>query len=44
MGSGLVFIFLVNIIIWFGIIFYLFRIDRKIGELEKRVKSQIDEK
>ncbi len=35
MGNGLVFVMVANLIIWMGIALYLFRLDRKISELEK---------
>jgi CcmD family protein len=37
MKEGLGFVMGVNLIIWFGIAFYLFILDRKIRKLEKNV-------
>ncbi|MBN1153409.1 CcmD family protein [candidate division KSB1 bacterium] len=39
MGSGLIIIFTVNIVIWTGIVLYLFHIDRKIGKLERKIEK-----
>lgn len=35
MKEGLIFVLGVNLIIWFGIAFYLFVLDRRIRKLEK---------
>ena len=35
MKEGLNFVLGVNLIIWFGIVFYLFILDRKIRKLEE---------
>jgi CcmD family protein len=40
MKEGLSFVMGVNLIIWFGIAFYLFILDRKIRKLEKTQTTQ----
>ena len=35
MDNGLIYIMAVNLVIWMGIAFYLFNLDRKIKRLEK---------
>jgi CcmD family protein len=39
MKDGLNFVLGVNLIIWFGIAFYLFILDRRIRKLEKTPKD-----
>ena len=39
MGNGLIFVMAVNIVIWIGIVFYLFSLDRKIKELEQEMND-----
>jgi len=38
MDNGLVYIMAVNLVIWVGIVGYLFNLDRKITKLEKGKK------
>lgn len=35
MDDGLIYILAVNLVIWLGIAYYLFKLDRKITKLEK---------
>jgi CcmD family protein len=32
-------VLVITLLIWFGIIWYLVRIDKKIGQIEKRLKK-----
>jgi len=43
METGLIFIFMVNLVIWLGIAIYLFQMDRKISKLERKVETKLDE-
>lgn len=40
MDQGLVQIMIVNLVIWAGIAFYLFNLDRKISRIEKENKKR----
>ena len=40
MDQGLVQIMIVNLVIWVGIAFYLFNLDRKISRIEKENKKR----
>ncbi len=40
MGDGLIYVMAVNIVIWIGIVFYLFNLDRKIKQLDQEIKNQ----
>ncbi|MBD3287763.1 CcmD family protein [candidate division KSB1 bacterium] len=39
MGNGLIYVMAVNIVIWIGIAFYLFSLDRKIKKLEREMND-----
>ncbi len=39
MDHGLIYIMVVNLIIWIGIVIYLFKLDRKLKRLEKREEN-----
>jgi CcmD family protein len=41
MGDGLGFVMGVNLVIWFGIAFYLFILDRKVKALEKSSEDSV---
>lgn len=40
MGHGLIYVMAVNIVIWIGIVFYLFTLDRKVKKLEQEINDQ----
>ncbi len=40
MNSGLIFVALVVLVTWIGIVAYLFKVDRAIMKLENREKEQ----
>lgn len=40
MDQGLVQIMIVNLVIWVGIAFYLFNLDRKISRIERENKKR----
>ena len=40
MNSGLVFVSLVVLVTWIGIVAYLFKVDRAITKMENREKEQ----
>lgn len=43
-SNDLIFVVLgVSLIIWFVLLFYLIRVDRKVGKLEKSLKEESDE-
>jgi len=39
MGTGLIYLLAVNLVIWAGIVYYLFKIDQKLTRLEKEIKQ-----
>lgn len=39
MDTGLIYVLAVNLVIWIGIAFYLFKLDRKIKKLEKETNK-----
>lgn len=43
MDNGLIFVMAVNLVIWAGIAFYLFKLDSKIKKLEKFQKKESSE-
>ena len=40
MGHGLIYVMAVNIVIWVGIVFYLFTLDRKVKHLEQEINDR----
>jgi CcmD family protein len=40
MDDGLIYILAVNLVIWLGIAYYLFKLDRKITKLEKEEQTR----
>lgn len=39
MGNGLIYLLAVNLVIWAGIVYFLFKLERKISRLEKEIEQ-----